>query len=220
MKKINDVFSLCIISAYFQTICAKSAFAFSGIEKLSIMPFSRSRSMNSMISSAHSPKLEIIDVEFHRSGYNSQNISSHCRQKYHYFSFQSPALNNKKSTSVIAASRSALNGNFKDRKHDFYRDYSNPTIGQNHRPTSLHNVYDDWMANSIVDTTYLNEATVQMCLDEFVYSEYGKDMFGIHERAGKIAKMLPLRVDKKSKATVFSNSDFPDFHCKHCHYKM
>ncbi len=66
-----------------------------------------------------------------------------------------------------------------------------PKIGHRHRnespsKTLLKNIYDDWRSDGIVETTFLDEDTVLMCLDEFVSSNYGKQMFGIHDEAASI----------------------------------
>jgi len=49
----------------------------------------------------------------------------------------------------------------------------------------LMNVYDDWRGDGIVDQLPLDEETVQMCLDELVYSDYGMTMFGVQDTPGK-----------------------------------
>lgn len=43
------------------------------------------------------------------------------------------------------------------------------------------NVYDDWRSDAVVDTMHLDEENVEMCLQEFIDSDYGKQMFGKHE---------------------------------------
>ena len=53
-------------------------------------------------------------------------------------------------------------------------------------PFQLHNVYDDWRSDAVVETMFLDEDNVQQCLEEFVESEYGKQMFGCHERPSSI----------------------------------
>jgi hypothetical protein len=50
----------------------------------------------------------------------------------------------------------------------------------------LRNVYDDWRSDAVVDTMFLDEGNVQQCLEEFVDSEYGRQMFGCHPRAASI----------------------------------
>jgi len=51
----------------------------------------------------------------------------------------------------------------------------------------LSNTYDDWRTDVIVpDTMHLDEDNVQLCLDEFVDSEYGTTMFGCHDKAAQI----------------------------------
>jgi hypothetical protein len=45
----------------------------------------------------------------------------------------------------------------------------------------LQNVYDDWRSDAVVDIMVLDEENVQQCLDEFVYSTYGEQMFGVHD---------------------------------------
>ncbi|KAL3931115.1 MAG: hypothetical protein SGBAC_011457 [Bacillariaceae sp.] len=55
------------------------------------------------------------------------------------------------------------------------------------RSTSkLHNTYDDWRSDAVVDTMYLDEENVRMVLEEFIDSDYGAQMFGCHERAASI----------------------------------
>ena len=47
------------------------------------------------------------------------------------------------------------------------------------------NIYDEWRSDlTIVDSLPLEEEYIQMCLDEIIYSNYGEQMFGIHDRAG------------------------------------
>ena len=47
------------------------------------------------------------------------------------------------------------------------------------------NIYDEWRSDlTIVDSLPLEEEYIQMCLDEIIYSDYGEQMFGIHDRAG------------------------------------
>ena len=49
------------------------------------------------------------------------------------------------------------------------------------------NTYDYWRSDAVViDTMHLDEENVQMCLDEFIKSEYGTTMFGCHTRAAQI----------------------------------
>ncbi|CAB9506278.1 expressed unknown protein [Seminavis robusta] len=43
------------------------------------------------------------------------------------------------------------------------------------------NIYDDWRSDAVVDTMPLDEENVRMCLEEFVESDYGNQMFGCHE---------------------------------------
>eukprot|EP00568_Trieres_chinensis_P002729 CAMPEP_0183308898 /NCGR_PEP_ID=MMETSP0160_2-20130417/22896_1 /TAXON_ID=2839 ORGANISM="Odontella Sinensis, Strain Grunow 1884" /NCGR_SAMPLE_ID=MMETSP0160_2 /ASSEMBLY_ACC=CAM_ASM_000250 /LENGTH=216 /DNA_ID=CAMNT_0025472815 /DNA_START=58 /DNA_END=708 /DNA_ORIENTATION=+ len=46
---------------------------------------------------------------------------------------------------------------------------------------ALNNIYDDWRSDAVVDTIPLDEENVVSCLDEFVQSDYGKQMFGCHD---------------------------------------
>lgn len=55
-----------------------------------------------------------------------------------------------------------------------------------HRHPPLFNVYDDWRADVVVDRMHLDEANVVRCLDEFVHSRYGEEMFGTHARAASV----------------------------------
>mmetsp|Transcript_23737 Transcript_23737/g.51898 ORF Transcript_23737/g.51898 Transcript_23737/m.51898 type:complete len:225 (-) Transcript_23737:423-1097(-) len=49
------------------------------------------------------------------------------------------------------------------------------------------NTYDYWRSDAVViDSMHLDEENVQMCLDEFIESEYGTTMFGCHARAAQI----------------------------------
>jgi hypothetical protein len=42
----------------------------------------------------------------------------------------------------------------------------------------LKNIYDDWRADAVVDTMYLCDENVEECLEEFIRSDYGSQMFG------------------------------------------
>lgn len=50
----------------------------------------------------------------------------------------------------------------------------------------LENEYDDWRSDAIPLSLPLDENNVLLCLSLFVESEYGKQMFGCHERASDI----------------------------------
>ena len=52
--------------------------------------------------------------------------------------------------------------------------------------TALNNIYDDWRSDAVVDTKYLSEENILFCLDEFVNSDYGKQMFGCHDQPSSI----------------------------------
>lgn len=54
------------------------------------------------------------------------------------------------------------------------------------KATSLNNIYDDWRSDAVVDTMFLDEDNVRQCLEEFIESDYGKQMFGRHERPASI----------------------------------
>merc|ERR1711933_671104 len=45
----------------------------------------------------------------------------------------------------------------------------------------MSNVYDDWLSFDRVDKYHLNEENVRICLDLFVNSDYGQNMFGCHD---------------------------------------
>jgi hypothetical protein len=48
------------------------------------------------------------------------------------------------------------------------------------------NIYDDWRSDGVVldsTTMHLCDENVQHCLEEFINSEYGQQMFGRHELA-------------------------------------
>lgn len=50
----------------------------------------------------------------------------------------------------------------------------------------LKNIYDDWRSDAVVDTMFLDEENVRMCLEEIIDSDFGKQMFGCHERPASI----------------------------------
>ena len=62
--------------------------------------------------------------------------------------------------------------------------------------TQLYNLYDDWsndlLSSSQSEYTYdelilpLEEECIEQCLEEFMESEYGKTMFGIHDLAASV----------------------------------
>lgn len=73
-----------------------------------------------------------------------------------------------------------------------------PTSGGSRSSVILQNIYDDWRSDGIlVETLPLDEETVQMCLDELVYSNYGKTMFGIHDAPGKKKKRASKQASKQ-----------------------
>ncbi len=45
-------------------------------------------------------------------------------------------------------------------------------------------MYDDYRSDAVVDQIPLDEDAVLMCLDELVYSDFGKQMFGVHDGPG------------------------------------
>lgn len=47
-------------------------------------------------------------------------------------------------------------------------------------PSALFNLYDDWRSDAIAPTMPLDEANVVSCLELFIDSDYGKQMFGCH----------------------------------------
>lgn len=56
-----------------------------------------------------------------------------------------------------------------------------PTLSR----TMLQNTYDDWRSDAIVDQMPLDEEAVQMCLDELISSDFGAQMFGVHDAPGE-----------------------------------
>ena len=52
--------------------------------------------------------------------------------------------------------------------------------------TKVQNNYDDWRADGTVDSLLLSEESVESCLDEFINSDAGKQIFGIHDLPGMI----------------------------------
>jgi hypothetical protein len=61
-----------------------------------------------------------------------------------------------------------------------------PTFSSRSPGSCLKNIYDDWRSDAVVDTMHLDEENAQMCLQEFIDSDYGKEMFGCHERPASI----------------------------------
>lgn len=52
---------------------------------------------------------------------------------------------------------------------------------------ALQTLYDDWRADAVVvDTIHLDEENLISCLDEFVNSDYGQQMFGCHDRIASV----------------------------------
>jgi len=49
-----------------------------------------------------------------------------------------------------------------------------------------YNIYDDWRSDAVVDTMHLDEENVELCLEEFIESDYGQQMFGCHKKASDI----------------------------------
>ena len=43
------------------------------------------------------------------------------------------------------------------------------------------NIYDNWRSDAVVPTRELSEENVQELLDVLIESDYGKQMFGVHE---------------------------------------
>jgi hypothetical protein len=60
----------------------------------------------------------------------------------------------------------------------------------------LKNIYDDWRSDAVADTMFLDEENVQMCLEEFIDSNYGKQMFGCHERPASIGVTGSIEFDE------------------------
>jgi len=67
------------------------------------------------------------------------------------------------------------------------------TNGRAGRSTqSLFNYYDDWATDSNSRSVYdeltlpLDEESIAQCLDELVMSEYGKQMFGVHDMCASV----------------------------------
>jgi len=57
------------------------------------------------------------------------------------------------------------------------------------------NIYDDWRSDIPVDKIPLDEELVRMCLDEMINSNFGQQMFGVHEKTGKTDTMLKAMAD-------------------------
>lgn len=48
------------------------------------------------------------------------------------------------------------------------------------------NIYDDWRSDAVVPTRELSEENVQELLDVFIESDYGKQMFGVHDMPASV----------------------------------
>ena len=69
--------------------------------------------------------------------------------------------------------------------HRALRSHLGQILPQPRLPTPLYgNIYDEWRSDMTVDTLPLDAEFVQMCLDEMIYSDYGEQMFGVHDRTG------------------------------------
>jgi len=53
-------------------------------------------------------------------------------------------------------------------------------------PEELFNVYDDWRSDAVAPQMPLDEDNVRSCLDDFIQSDYGKQMFGCHEHPASV----------------------------------
>uniref|UniRef100_A0A6U4A8F7 Uncharacterized protein n=1 Tax=Ditylum brightwellii TaxID=49249 RepID=A0A6U4A8F7_9STRA len=63
----------------------------------------------------------------------------------------------------------------------------NPSmVSSNRSPTTLYNVYDDWRSDAVVDTMVLDPENIELCLEEFIDSNYGQQMFGKHDRPASV----------------------------------
>ena len=85
------------------------------------------------------------------------------------------------------------------RTHAFQVVRLSPQFASRHT-TQLYerNTYDEWRADVPVDTMPLEEEFVQMCLEDMIYSDYGEQMFGVHDQTGTI-----LYGKKKGSITLF-----------------
>ena len=87
-----------------------------------------------------------------------------------------------KTTSFQLASSSTIFNNVRSQ----HQNHNIPSSTSSSSSSSLYgNIYDEWRSDlTIVDSLPLEEEYIQMCLDEIIYSDYGEQMFGIHDRAG------------------------------------
>jgi len=60
------------------------------------------------------------------------------------------------------------------------RHTSHPVVSTTTNALQLANLYDDWRSDAVVDALPLDEENVQLCLEEFIESDYGNQMFGCH----------------------------------------
>lgn len=92
------------------------------------------------------------------------------------FTASTPTKSNMKSILVVVVIFVQASSGFVVRCHSTSRSAVSP----------LQNIYDDWRSDAVVDAMHLDEDNVQDCLEEFINSEYGQQMFGCHDRAAAI----------------------------------
>lgn len=61
--------------------------------------------------------------------------------------------------------------------------------------TYVWNTYDKWRVNGLVDTVPLDEEMVEICLEEFVMSDYGETMFGCHSKPASVGITGKISLD-------------------------
>jgi hypothetical protein len=64
--------------------------------------------------------------------------------------------------------------------------FTNPRHVSCIRDIRLRNKYDDWRSDAVPLSMFLDEGNVQHCLQLFIDSDYGQQMFGCHKRASDI----------------------------------
>lgn len=79
---------------------------------------------------------------------------------------------------LLAAPQNKSHAAFLLRNHHHQASCGSSSSAPNTHNHRLQNVYDDWRADAVVDTMHLCSENVEICLEEFIQSDYGSQMFG------------------------------------------
>lgn len=90
---------------------------------------------------------------------------------------------------VSAFGRTALSFSFSSSPSSF--SCNNKCANENRRTTRstlvvFNNIYDDWISDGLVDKIHASEENVRSCLVDIIESEYGQQMFGVHENPASV----------------------------------